>query len=187
MADTRFFSAANVAVCEQAGIVPLIAMKRERHHEAVLERFAEPPPLPNDADAAAATGASVENPKRTRGLRLAQADRRAGVRHHQACDEIPPVSAVRRGTGQPRMEPGRPRMESQAHERVKNSLTAWTTCFRLQKDYADSNLKRIIGPHTSACMKKRASPYQNLLYCRRQSVKSDRLLGLSKFSLPLEF
>jgi transposase len=51
VADTGFFSAANVDACEQAAIVPLIAMKREQHHEPVWERFAEPPPLADDATA----------------------------------------------------------------------------------------------------------------------------------------
>jgi transposase/IS5 family transposase len=54
LADTGYFSAANVAACEQAGMVPLIARKREQHHEPVLERFAEPPPLPDGADAVTA-------------------------------------------------------------------------------------------------------------------------------------
>lgn len=51
VADTGFFSAANVDACEQAGLAPLIAMKREQHHESVWERFAEPPPLGAGADA----------------------------------------------------------------------------------------------------------------------------------------
>jgi transposase len=51
VADTGYFSAVNVEACEQAGIVPLIAMKREQHHEPVLERFTEPPPLAADANA----------------------------------------------------------------------------------------------------------------------------------------
>jgi transposase len=54
VADTGFFSAANVQACEQAGLVPLIAMKREPHHEPVWERFTEPPPLGADADAVTA-------------------------------------------------------------------------------------------------------------------------------------
>jgi IS5 family transposase len=45
LADTGYFSAANVDACERAGIVPLIAMNREQHHPPVLERFTEPPPL----------------------------------------------------------------------------------------------------------------------------------------------
>ena len=53
VADTGYFSAANVAACEQAGLVPLIAMKREQHHAPVFERFIEPPPLADNADAVA--------------------------------------------------------------------------------------------------------------------------------------
>jgi hypothetical protein len=49
LADTGYFSAANVGACEQAGIVPMIAMKREQHHLPVLDRFTEPTPLPHDA------------------------------------------------------------------------------------------------------------------------------------------
>lgn len=49
LADTGYFSAANVAACEQAGIEPMIAMKREQHHLPVLDRFTEPPPLSPDA------------------------------------------------------------------------------------------------------------------------------------------
>jgi transposase/IS5 family transposase len=49
LADTGFFSAANVAACEQAGIEPMIAMRREQHHVPVLDRFMEPPPLPPNA------------------------------------------------------------------------------------------------------------------------------------------
>lgn len=51
LADTGFFSAANVAACEDAGIEPMIAMKREQHHLPVLDRFTEPPPLASGASA----------------------------------------------------------------------------------------------------------------------------------------
>lgn len=61
MADTGFFSAANVDACEQAGLVPLIAMKREQHHESVWERFMEPPPLGVDADAVAVMAHRLKN------------------------------------------------------------------------------------------------------------------------------
>jgi transposase/IS5 family transposase len=53
LADTGYFSAANVDACEQAGITPLIAIKRTQHHEPVFERFTEPPALDDDADAVA--------------------------------------------------------------------------------------------------------------------------------------
>jgi transposase len=51
LADTGYFSAANVNACVVNGIEPMIAMKREAHHLPVLERFTEPPPLAADADA----------------------------------------------------------------------------------------------------------------------------------------
>lgn len=51
VADTGFFSAANVSACEHAGLVPLIAKRREQHHLPVLERFTEPPPLAEGANA----------------------------------------------------------------------------------------------------------------------------------------
>lgn len=53
LADTGYFSAANVEACVQADITPLIAMKRSVHHEPVFERHTEPAPLAVDADAVA--------------------------------------------------------------------------------------------------------------------------------------
>lgn len=49
IADTGYFSAANVGACEQAGVVPLIARRREQHHQPVMARFTEPPPLAQGA------------------------------------------------------------------------------------------------------------------------------------------
>lgn len=53
LADTGYFSAANVNACVDNGIEPLIAMKRDAHHLPVMERFTEPAPLADDADAVA--------------------------------------------------------------------------------------------------------------------------------------
>ncbi|TXI72451.1 MAG: IS1182 family transposase [Limnohabitans sp.] len=49
LADTGYYSEANVAACKQAKIEPLIAVKREGHHPSWQERFAEPEPLAEDA------------------------------------------------------------------------------------------------------------------------------------------
>ena len=46
LADTGYFSEANVNACEQAGIMPLIAMKREHHHPHWRDRFKAAPPAP---------------------------------------------------------------------------------------------------------------------------------------------
>lgn len=50
LADTGYFSAANVNACLDAGIEPLIAVKRDEHNSPVLARWTEPPPLADDAD-----------------------------------------------------------------------------------------------------------------------------------------
>ena len=45
LADTGYFSAANVQGCETAGVEPLIALDRQTHHPSLAERFAAPPPV----------------------------------------------------------------------------------------------------------------------------------------------
>lgn len=47
LADSGYFSEANVEACAAAKIAPLIAPGRERHHLGWRERFAEPPPAPD--------------------------------------------------------------------------------------------------------------------------------------------
>ena len=48
VADTGYFSEANVKACGEHSITPLIAVSREAHHPDPLERFTEPPPLEKD-------------------------------------------------------------------------------------------------------------------------------------------
>jgi len=40
IADNGFCSQANAVACQQAGIEPLLALKRQEHHEPVMQRFA---------------------------------------------------------------------------------------------------------------------------------------------------
>lgn len=49
LADTGYFSAANVAACDAANIAPLIAVGRDGHHPQWRERFEEPAPLAEPA------------------------------------------------------------------------------------------------------------------------------------------
>lgn len=49
VADTGYFSAANVSACGEQQITPLIAVSREGHHPEPMARFTEPPPLKADA------------------------------------------------------------------------------------------------------------------------------------------
>ena len=48
LADTGYFSAGNEAACEKAGVEPVIAMGRQRHHPPLSERFGKPPEAPKD-------------------------------------------------------------------------------------------------------------------------------------------
>ena len=49
LADTGYYSEANVEACRAAGIEPLIAVKRDEHHPDWRERFTEPPALAEGA------------------------------------------------------------------------------------------------------------------------------------------
>jgi len=51
LADSGYFSEVNVNACAAAGIVPLIAPGRERHHRSFKERFAAAPPAPDEPTA----------------------------------------------------------------------------------------------------------------------------------------
>ena len=51
LADTGYFSEANVAQCATAEVEPLIALGREPHHPSWRERFAAPPPEPENPTA----------------------------------------------------------------------------------------------------------------------------------------
>ena len=50
LADTGYFSAANVNACEAQAIVPMLSMKRESHHIPVLQRFGADAPAPQTSD-----------------------------------------------------------------------------------------------------------------------------------------
>jgi transposase len=63
LADTGYFSAANVAACATAGIEPLIAMGRQAHHPPLQERFAAPPPAPENPTPVAAMAHRLKTPE----------------------------------------------------------------------------------------------------------------------------
>jgi len=48
LADAGYFSAGNVEACEKAGIDPLIARGRQKHHPSLAERFGAAPPAPDN-------------------------------------------------------------------------------------------------------------------------------------------
>lgn len=48
LADNGYFSAANVKLCLDVGVAPLIAAGRQSHHPTLTERFAAAPEVPDD-------------------------------------------------------------------------------------------------------------------------------------------
>jgi Transposase DDE domain len=71
LADSGYFSAANVTACARAEIAPLIAIGREHHHPSWRERFAQPAPAPDDPTPLEAMRHRLATPegKRLYGLR----------------------------------------------------------------------------------------------------------------------
>ena len=51
ISDNGFYSEANVGVCEKNNITPYLAFGRDQHNQPLMDRFREPLPLPEDADA----------------------------------------------------------------------------------------------------------------------------------------
>ena len=63
LADTGYFSAANVSACATAGIEPLIAMGRQAHHPPLQERFAVAPPAPENPTPVEAMAHRLKTPE----------------------------------------------------------------------------------------------------------------------------
>jgi hypothetical protein len=63
LADTGYFSAANVEACEKAGIEPLIAMGRQPHHPPLTERFETAPPAPENPTSVEAMAHRLKTPE----------------------------------------------------------------------------------------------------------------------------
>jgi hypothetical protein len=63
LADTGYFSTANVQACEKAGIAPLIAMGRQPHHPPLAERFEKAPPAPENPTPVEAMAHRLKTPE----------------------------------------------------------------------------------------------------------------------------
>ncbi|MER9250097.1 IS1182 family transposase [Mesorhizobium sp. M0590] len=62
LADSGYFSAANVDACANAGIEPLIATGRQQHYPPLSERLAEPPPPPENPTSVEAMAHRLKTP-----------------------------------------------------------------------------------------------------------------------------
>src|SRR5471032_3076633 len=75
LADNGYFSEANVMACEAADIEPLIAPGRQPHHPSLAERFANPPPAPENPTPVEAIAHRLKTPEgRQEALCPAQTD-----------------------------------------------------------------------------------------------------------------
>jgi transposase len=63
LADTGYFSGANVEACEKAGVEPVIAMGRQPHHPPLAERFETPPPEPENPTPVEAMAHRLKTPE----------------------------------------------------------------------------------------------------------------------------
>jgi hypothetical protein len=63
LADSGYFSQANVEACVEAGITPMIAPGREHHNRSWKERFAAAPPAPEDPTAVEAMQHRLATPE----------------------------------------------------------------------------------------------------------------------------
>lgn len=70
------------------------------------------------------TGAPTQAPQWTGRLCITKKDRRTGVRYPKTYHEVLPIPGPGREASWPRMESGRPRIQSEADGRPKHRLTA---------------------------------------------------------------
>jgi transposase len=63
LADNGYFSEANVTACLAAGVTPLIALGRDGHHPCLSERFAGPPPAPENPTPVEAMAYRLQTPE----------------------------------------------------------------------------------------------------------------------------
>jgi transposase len=112
LADTGYFSEANVDACVAAGIDPLIAQGRQSHYPPLAERTAADPPAPEDPTPVEAMAHRLQTKagKALYALRkqipLGSSPRAGstGVRDHQIGDGLPAIFAAWVGESSGRME-----------------------------------------------------------------------------------
>ena len=69
LADTGYFSTANVEACEKTGIEPLIAIGRQPHHPPLQGRFETTPPAPENRTPVEAMAHRLKTPEGRAALR----------------------------------------------------------------------------------------------------------------------
>ena len=126
LADSGSFSEANVEACAAAGVAPLIAPGRERHHRSWRERFAAAPPPPADPSPLEAMRHRLANPegRKVYAWRKQTPEPVCGV--IKAAMGFRQFSFTRPRGRQRRMEPGHPRRQREAALLPRPSLRPTT-------------------------------------------------------------
>jgi hypothetical protein len=122
LADTGYFSTANVEACEKAGIKPLIA-RPSTASSTVARTLRDGAARARKSDAGRGDGASAEAARRQVSLCPAQADPGTGVRHHQSGARIPSIFVARTRKSAWRVEPCDHGVEYEADVRPQHRLT----------------------------------------------------------------
>ena len=120
LADSGYFSAANVEACTAAGIEPLIALGPAVPSSVLARALRRRTAGAGQSDPGRGHGPPPGDARGQEALRPAQADARTGVRHHQVGARLPPVPAARARQGPRRVEPRHPGLEHQAHVRPES-------------------------------------------------------------------
>jgi len=105
LADTGYFSAANVEACEKAGIEPADRHGPSAASSAADGTLRDGAACSRESDAGRGDGASAEDAGRQEGLCSAQTDPGTGVWHHQIGARIPSIFVARARQGARRVEP----------------------------------------------------------------------------------
>ena len=111
LADSGYFSEANVNACAEAEIAPLITPGRERHHLSWKDRFAGAPPPPENPTPLEAMTHRLATPEGRQLYALRKQTPKPVFGIIKSAHGLPPVLATRPGQGHGRMEPGDPGLE----------------------------------------------------------------------------
>ena len=144
LADHGYFSAANVTACRSAQIEPLIVAGRQPHHPSLSDRFAEPPPAPENPTPLAAMlhhRATAEG-KKLYALRKQIPKPVFGI--IKSALVVPAVSAARPRQGARRMELGDHRLEYEADVRPQHPVRE-RRCFGSKPDKKFVDLQAAIA------------------------------------------
>ncbi len=104
VADSGYFSEANLDKCAAEQITPYIAVNREKHNIPLEERFAQPEPLPEEADVLTRMKHRLKTSEGKKIYAQRKSTVRTAIRHYQGHYGLSTIFPSRVRDGQRRME-----------------------------------------------------------------------------------